>query len=97
MRYDGFACAGSEIAADHPLVTTLSGSHSQLGGTAPDIVPTTATTDARLFLHEGIPAVCFGAWGENAHGVDERVNIPSMISAAQVIAVFIRDWCGVVG
>ena len=97
VRYDGFACAGSEIAADHPLVTTLSGSHSQLGGTAPDIVPTTATTDARLFLHEGIPAVCFGAWGENAHGVDERVNIPSMISAAQVIAVFIRDWCGVVG
>ena len=43
---------------------------------------------------EGIPAVCFGAWAENVHGVDERVNIPSMISAAQVLAVFIRDWCG---
>ncbi len=97
VRYDGFACAGAEIAADHPLVTTLSDSHAQLGGTAPELVPTTATTDARLFLHEGIPAVCFGAWAENAHGVDERVNIPSMISAAQVMAVFIRDWCGVVG
>ena len=97
VRYDGFACAGAEIAADHALVTTLSASHTRLRGAAPELVPTTATTDARLFLHEGIPTVCFGAWAENVHGVDERVNIPSMISAAQVLAVFIRDWCGVVG
>jgi len=97
VRYDGFACAGAEIAADHALVRTLSESYERLEGAAPELVPTTATTDARLFLHEGIPAVCFGAWAENMHGVDERVNIPSMISAAQVLAVFIRDWCGVVG
>jgi acetylornithine deacetylase len=97
VRYDGFACAGAEIAADHPLVTTLSESYARLEGETPALVPTTATTDARLFLHEGIPAVCFGAWAENAHGVDERVNIPSMISAAQALAVFIRDWCGVSG
>ena len=97
VRYDGFACAGAEIAADHALVRTLSESYERLEGAAPELVPTTATTDARLFLHEGIPAVCFGAWAENMHGVDERVNIPSMISAAQVLAVFIRDWCGVAG
>ena len=97
VRYDGFACAGAEIAADHALVRTLAESYERLEGAAPELVPTTATTDARLFLHEGIPAVCFGAWAENMHGVDERVNIPSMISAAQVLAVFIRDWCGVVG
>jgi acetylornithine deacetylase len=97
VRYDGFACAGAEIAADHSLVATFSESYKRLEGVAPELVPTTATTDARLFLHEGIPAVCFGAWAENVHGVDERVNIPSMISAAQVLAVFIHDWCGVVG
>jgi acetylornithine deacetylase len=97
VRYDGFACAGAEIAADHALVRTLSESYERLEGAAPELVSTTATTDARLFLYEGIPAVCFGARAENAHGVDERVNIPSMISAAQVLAVFIRDWCGVVG
>jgi acetylornithine deacetylase len=97
VRYDGFACAGAEIAADHSLVATLSDSYARLAGAAPELVATTATTDARLFLHEGIPAACFGAWAENVHGVDERVNIPSMISAAQVLAVFIRDWCGMVG
>ena len=97
VRYDGFACAGSEIESDHPLVTTLSGSYASLEEVAPALVSTTATTDARLFIQQGIPAVCFGAWAENSHGVDERVNIPSMVSAAQVLAVFIRDWCGMVG
>ncbi|MSO95505.1 MAG: ArgE/DapE family deacylase [Thermoleophilia bacterium] len=97
VRYDGFACAGSEIDVEDTLVTTLSGSYASLEGVAPALVSTTATTDARLFIQQGIPAVCFGAWAENAHGVDERVNIPSMISAAQVLAVFIRDWCGLAG
>jgi acetylornithine deacetylase len=97
VRYDGFACAGSEIDAAHDLVTTLSASYASLEGVAPALVPTTATTDARLFIQQGIPAVCFGAWAENAHGIDERVNIPSMVSAAQVLAVFIRDWCGLAG
>jgi len=97
VRYDGFACAGAEIAADHALVKTLGESYERLEGSLPELVATTATSDARLFLHEGIPAVCFGAWAENVHGVDERVNIPSMIAAARVLAVFIRDWCGVTG
>ena len=97
VRYDGFTCAGAEIAADHALVTTLSASYARFEGAVPELVPTTATTEARLFLHEGIPSVCFGAWAENVHGVDERVNIPSMISAARVLAVCIRDWCGLVG
>jgi acetylornithine deacetylase len=95
VRYDGFACAGTEIAHDHPLVATLSESYAQVEGARPQLVPTTATSDARLFLLEGIPAVCFGPWAENVHAVDERVNIPSMITAAQALADFVRDWCGV--
>ena len=95
VRYDGFACAGTEIATDHALVTTLSESYARVEGAAPELVATTATSDARLFLLEGMPAVCFGPWAENVHAVDERVNIPSMITAAQALAVFVRDWCGV--
>ena len=68
-----------------------------LEGANPTLVSTTATTDGRLFNQQGIPGVCPGAWAENAHGVDERVNIPSMSSAAQVLAVFIRDCCGLNG
>jgi acetylornithine deacetylase len=45
-------------------------------------------------LGAGTPAVCFGPHAENIHGVDERVSIPSMIRTAQVLGLFIRDWCG---
>ena len=91
----GLPASARRSTAGHPLVTTLSESYAAVEGAAPDLVPTTATSDARLFLLEGIPAVCFGPWAENVHAVDERVNIPSMITAAQALAVFVRDWCGV--
>ena len=56
---------------------------------------TTGTTDARVFgLWGGIPSVCFGPFGEAAHGVDERVYVPSVIETAQVLGSFIRDWSG---
>jgi acetylornithine deacetylase len=95
VRYDGFACRGIEVSPDSALVTALAESYRTVEDAAPGLVPTTATTDARLFVQEGIPAVCFGPWAENLHAADERVNIPSMVTAAQVLAVFVRDWCGV--
>ena len=97
VRYDGFACEGTEIPADHPLVTTFADSYRRLEGMPPSLVPTTATTDARLFIQKGIPTICSGAWAENVHGVDERVNIPSMVTSAKVLALFVCDWCGVTG
>jgi acetylornithine deacetylase len=60
------------------------------------VLASTATTDARTFqLHGGTPAVSFGPVAENAHGVDERVHLPSMVATAQALALFVVDWCGV--
>ena len=53
--------------------------------------------DARHFVRAGIPAVCFGPRGENIHGIDERVSLRSVVESAQVLGLFIRDWCGLVG
>jgi acetylornithine deacetylase/succinyl-diaminopimelate desuccinylase-like protein len=39
--------------------------------------------------------VCFGPYAEGAHGVGERVYLPSVIQTAQVMGLFIKDWCGV--
>jgi acetylornithine deacetylase len=63
-------------------------------GTPPALRATPATTDARHFVRHGIPAVCFGPQAEEIHGIDERVSLSSMLETAQVIALFIRDWCG---
>ena len=79
---------------DEPVVVALSRAYEGLHGTAPDLVPTTATTDARHFVRHGVPAICFGPRGERIHGIDERVSLRSMLETAQVLALFVRDWSG---
>jgi acetylornithine deacetylase len=95
VAYDGFACDGYEIPNDHPLVEALATAYARQTGEPPVRIATTGTSDARIFgLFGGTPAVCFGPYAENAHGVDERVYLPSVVSAAQTLGLFIRDWCG---
>jgi acetylornithine deacetylase len=94
VRYDGFACEGSVVDADEPLVQTLSKAYSGVHGDGPALEATTATTDARHFIRSGIPAVCFGPRAEEIHGIDERVSLSSMVECARVLAHFALDWCG---
>ena len=96
VRYDGFSCEGSVVGVEEPLVQTLSGAYEKLHGERPPALATTATTDARHFVRNGIPAVCFGPRGEQIHGIDERVSLRSVVESAQVLGLFVRDWCGLV-
>jgi acetylornithine deacetylase len=95
VRYEGFAVEGTHVPADAPIVKALGQAHRRTLGLDPPCVASTATTDARAFIATGTPAVCFGPKAENIHGVDERVHFPSVVTTAQVLAVLIRDWCGV--
>lgn len=94
VRYDGFVCEGSVVSADEPVVQVLSDAYAGVHGERPALVATTATTDARHFVRRGIPAVCFGPRAERIHGIDERVSRTSMAECAQVLAQFVRSWCG---
>jgi acetylornithine deacetylase len=95
IRYAGFASEGYEIEEEHPLVTTLASAFGRRTGEPPALVATTGTTDAVVLGTAGrTPTVCFGPYGERAHGVDERVWFPSVVQTAQVMASFVRDWCG---
>ena len=95
VRYDGFQCDGYELEPDAPLVGGLAHACARVTGAQPPLFASTATTDARTFtLYGDTPAVCFGPLGEHAHGVDERVHLPTVTTTAQAIALFIADWCG---
>ena len=94
--YRGFAAEGYELGRDHLLVDALSSTYARHMGAPPALVATTGTPDARVFgLVGGIPSVCFGPYAEGAHGVGERVYLPSVVQTAQVMGLFIKDWCGV--
>jgi acetylornithine deacetylase len=94
VRYDGFACEGAVVDEAEPVVTVLGDSYARLHGARPSLQATTATTDARHYVRAGIPAVCFGPRGERIHGIDERVSLRSVTETAQVLGLFMRDWCG---
>ena len=96
VRYDGFACEGAVVDHAEPVVIALGDAYARVHGERPALQATTATTDARHFVRSGIPAVCFGPRGERIHGIDERVSLRSVTESAQVLGLFVRDWCGLV-
>jgi acetylornithine deacetylase len=94
VRYDGFACDGYVLESD-PVIDAVGAAAARVSGAVPGLVASTATTDARTFhLHGATPAICFGPVAENIHSVDERVYLPSVVTTAQTLALFVRDWCG---
>jgi acetylornithine deacetylase len=94
VRYGGFAGEGTLIPDDEPIVVALRSAYASVAGSPAGTTPTTATTDARAFIGSGIPAACIGPHAEHIHGVDERVHVPSVVQTAQVLAILVRDWCG---
>jgi len=94
VRYSGFANEGTTLDEDEPVFGALAAAWRAVVGEDVVTGPTTATTDARAFVGEGMPTACIGPYAERIHGVDERVHLPSVVQTAQVLAVLVRDWCG---
>ena len=57
---------------------------------APPAFTLGSTTDARIYLNDfNIPAVCFGAIAHDIHGIDESVELQSIVDAARTLARFL--------
>ena len=94
VRYSGFANEGTSVDDHEPIVQALAAAWRGATGEPAATGPTTATTDVRAFATAGVPAACIGPLAERIHGVDERVYVPSVVQTAQVLALLVRDWCG---
>ena len=56
-----------------------------------------ASSDNRYFnLYQNTFGINYGPVCEQAHGIDERVDLESVRNVTKVMALFIADWCGVV-
>jgi len=86
----GFRAKGYLLDRDSRLVRDLSAAHCDAHGTAPLAYTLGSTTDARTYLNDfGIPAVCFGAVAHGMHGIDESVELQSIVDAARTLARFL--------
>jgi acetylornithine deacetylase len=107
-----FARRPYEIATDHPLVAAMGHasrmalahqSRSQASapsGAPAQPVPVTGMsfwTDASVLGDAGIPALLFGPIGAGLHGVEEWVDVASVLACRDALAHLARSWCHGVG
>jgi acetylornithine deacetylase len=87
---------GSSILKTEPLVRELARCAAKVLGKEPLIQGIEGPCDMYVFHQAfGIPAVLWGARGGNTHSADEYLEIDSVVQAAQVLLMFVCDWCGV--
>jgi acetylornithine deacetylase len=90
VTLSGFRAKGHFIERDAALVRDLTQAHAEAHGAPPPAFMLGSTSDARVYLEDyGIPAVCYGARGANLHGVDEYVELSSIVDAARTLARFL--------
>lgn len=95
VEWGGFQAEGCDMDPSHPMMTLLSDIHREVTGDPIESLAATATTDARFFqLYGDTPATCYGPAAERIHGIDESVDLASMMQVATVLALFIDRWCG---
>lgn len=86
---------GLEVARDSEIVRILGRAVARRLGAVPEFVGLGAWFDAALLSQAGMPTVLFGPSGGGAHAAVEYVEVPSVISCAEVLAQTITDFCGV--
>lgn len=90
VRLTGFRARGYLLDRDAPLLADLGAAHASAHGAPPRVYALASTTDARIYLNDfAIPAICFGATAHDIHGIDESVELQSIVDAARTLARFI--------
>jgi len=79
-----------------PIVESLQQCHAEVLGKSTVLQGVTYGSDLRLFTNHGhVPAVLYGPGNiEQAHTVDEWIDLQEVFSAAKVLATIITQWCG---
>ena len=95
VSYAGLQAEPLLVDTGHPMIGVLGAAHERVFGSAPQLVASSATTDARFFnLYGSMPATCYGPEASDIHGIDESVSLTSTLEVTKVLALFIARWCG---
>jgi acetylornithine deacetylase len=80
---------------DHPFVKTVIAAAQAAAGQDMEVKPrgATWTEDTRFANGFGFPALSMGPVGERPHGVDECVDLDSMIRLVKALAMATINWC----
>jgi acetylornithine deacetylase len=95
IEWFGWCAEPSEQDVNNPIVKLVKSTAEEVLGEKVVFAGGSAGLDTRHFiLYGGMPAITFGPEGENTHGVDECVNLDSVIKTSKVLALVLLRWCG---
>lgn len=77
----------------NPLVQDTLKNVQVITGEKTEPLGSPAGLDTRFAAYFGFPSLSYGPAGELTHGIDEYVNLDSLITATKVIALTTLDWC----
>ena len=93
IRPSGFRAEGYALAPGHTLARRVAAAHTEAHGAPAEVVGAPSTTDARLYLnHFDAPALCYGPRVRRIHGIDECVELDSIVDGARTLARFVAGW-----
>jgi acetylornithine deacetylase len=96
ITFDGFRCEGYVLEPGSEAEAVLARAHHSATGRPLESFMTAGYLDARVYaLYDKIPALCYGPYSQNIHGVDERVSLASVKRVTTAMALFVAEWCGV--
>ena len=97
LEWFGGQFAPAEVPADAPICEALKHAHALATGREPAVEGVSYGADMRLFIRFGkTPCVMYGAGDvRDAHGPDEHISIPDLVTATKTVAFLISSWCGV--
>ncbi|GAA2753539.1 M20/M25/M40 family metallo-hydrolase [Amnibacterium kyonggiense] len=95
LRLNGYRAERYAQDPDDPFVRRFAAAHEAAHGSTTPSVSIGATTDARYYVNQaGIPALAYGPRVQNMHGVDEAVELASVVDGARTLARFLADYLG---
>ncbi|MGM8213226.1 ArgE/DapE family deacylase [Virgibacillus sp. W0430] len=95
ITFYGHHAWGVDLDKDHAMFKCLEKAHSKVFESQMEYIPITATVDTAAYNINGIPATCYGPYGENIHAPNEWVDLPSVKECTKVYAAYILEWCGI--
>lgn len=85
----------AEIAADEPVVTELAACVAARAGVTPRVLGLDTWDDTVSLILAGMPSVSFGPGSnDQAHAIDEYVELDQLDRCAGALEAFIVEWCG---
>jgi acetylornithine deacetylase len=94
--FNGFFAEGYVLPPGSAAEEALASAHRSVTGKQLESFVTAGYLDTRVYaLYDHVPALCYGPFSRNIHGVDECVSLASVERITAAMAVFIADWCGV--